>query len=327
MSDGQDLELLKQTKELRDRLLESVHRRIVGQESALEGLLVVLLGQGHGLITGVPGLGKTLMIRTLADAMDLGFSRIQFTPDLMPSDVTGTEVIEEDRSTGQRRFKFVQGPVFTNLLLADEVNRTPPKTQAALLQAMQESIVTVMGRTHALDQPFHVFATQNPIEHEGTYPLPEAFLDRFMLSIHMDYPTQSEEEDIVRLDPFQRTVMEKVISQSRLKEAQGLLGRMPVSDHVVQLVVRLARASRPGKDASDLVNEYVSWGTGPRAAQNLLQASKARAALDGEPTPVREHVLKMAIPVLRHRLVLNFRAETDRVQPEDVLADLVKAVG
>lgn len=321
-----DTHRLKRLAALRERLVDTLHQRIVGQDKVLDQILVALLCRGHGMINGVPGLGKTLLVRSLAEVLELKFSRIQFTPDLMPSDVTGTEVIEEDRNTGHRRFKFVPGPVFTNLLLADEVNRTPPKTQAALLQAMQEGHVTVMGQTYPIERPFHVFATQNPIEHEGTYPLPEALLDRFMLSVHIDYPTAEEEGSIVRLDMADLPRLPVVITLEQLREAQDLLSRVPVPDAVVALVVKLTRATRPDKEAPALVSEYVSWGAGPRAAQFLLLAAKARALLDGEPAVLKEHVTQMAVPVLRHRLVLNFRAETERVQSEQLIEALVKHV-
>jgi len=302
-------------------------RRIVGQQSTVDLILVALLSGGHCLLTGVPGLAKTLLVKSLAEAMALGFSRIQFTPDLMPSDITGTEVIQEDRATGRRDFTFVQGPIFGNLVLADEVNRTPPKTQGALLQAMQEGSVTVMGKTYRLDRPFHVLATQNPIEQEGTYPLPEALLDRFMLGVTMDYPSPEEEDRIVRLGRADTAPMEKVIDRGRLLEAQSLMDRVPVGDHVVQFVVRLVRATRPGKGALAFVNEFVSWGAGPRAAQNLMLCAKAFSLLSGKPSPQIEHVKAMALPVLRRRLVLNFRAESERAKVGALISQRRKEVG
>jgi MoxR-like ATPase len=312
---------------LTETLKEHLHRRIVGQEEALDLLLVALLSGGHCLITGVPGLAKTLLVKSVAEAMALHFSRVQFTPDLMPSDITGTEVIEEDRATGRRAFTFVKGPVFTNLLLADEVNRTPPKTQGALLQAMQEYQVTVMGKTYPLVAPFHVLATQNPIEQEGTYPLPEALLDRFMLGITMDYPSQAEEAAVVTLPRRPPAPLPPSVTREQLIQAQALVEEVPVAEHVVQFVVRLVRATRPGPDAATMVNEFVSWGAGPRAAQNLLVAAKARALLSGEPAPRIKDVVRMAAPVLKHRLVLNFKAESERVQEEELLQELVKNVG
>jgi len=320
-------ELLTFIHTLRDKLMEELHRRIIGQEATLDLVLVTLLTRGHSLVTGVPGLAKTLLVKTLAEVLELVFSRVQFTPDLMPSDITGTEVIQEDRKTGRREFTFVRGPVFTNLLLADEINRTPPKTQAALLQAMQEYQVTAMGKTYMLDQPFHVFATQNPIEQEGTFPLPEALLDRFMLSIHMDYPSADEEARIVRMPRLNYPPLAKMAGPSQLSEAQELLTRVPVPDHVVAYVVKLVRASRPGNEAPEFVNEFVTWGAGPRAAQFLLDAAKAWALLMGQPTPSIQDVKEMAAPVLRHRLVLNFRAETEHVHKDKLIAELVKEVG
>jgi MoxR-like ATPase len=328
MTDTHDeKELLAFVHGLRDKLVDELHRRIIGQESTLDLVLVTLLSRGHSLVTGVPGLAKTLLVRTLAEVLELQFGRVQFTPDLMPSDITGTEVIQEDRQTGRRDFVFVRGPVFTNLLLADEINRTPPKTQAALLQAMQEYQVTAMGRTYPLSHPFHVFATQNPIEQEGTYPLPEALLDRFMLSIHMDYPSAEEEAVIVRMPRLSYPPLDKMAGPEQLIQAQSLLDRVPVGDHVVSYVVRLVRSSRPGNEAPDFVNEFVTWGAGPRAAQNLLEAAKAWALLRGNPSPGIEDVKRMAAPVLRHRLVLNFKAETEHVHKDKLIAELVKEIG
>ena len=312
---------------LREKLTGELHRRIIGQQATLDLVVVTLLSRGHSLIVGVPGLAKTLLVKSLAEVLELQFSRVQFTPDLMPSDITGTEVIEEDRSTGRRDFTFVRGPVFCNLLLADEVNRTPPKTQAALLQAMQEFQVTAMGKTHSLEEPFHVFATQNPIEQEGTYPLPEALLDRFLLSINMEYPSVEEEADIVRMSPVHGPALEKMANHEQLLEAQRLVNRIPVGDHVVDFVVRLVRATRPGSGAPAFINEFVSWGAGPRAAQNLLAAARAWALLQGSPSPRIEDVTDMAPAVLRHRLVLNFRAETERVDKDKLVAELVKEIG
>ncbi len=327
MADKTQLQQLESVAQLKSRLISEIQKRIVGQAETLELVLVALLCRGHGLITGVPGLAKTLLVRSLAEVMELSFSRIQFTPDLMPSDITGTEVIEEDRTTGRRQFKFVPGPVFANLMLADEVNRTPPKTQAALLQAMQEYQVTAMGRTYPLETPFHIFATQNPIEQEGTYPLPEALLDRFMLSIQMDYPALEEERRIVLQDSNNRAPLEKVVGQKALLEAQQLLSQVPVGDSIADYVVRLVRGTRPVGDAPDFVREYVNWGAGPRAAQNLLITAKARALLDGEPSPQRKHVNAVAPAVLRHRLVLNFRAETERLHADEIIAGVIKHIG
>jgi MoxR-like ATPase len=321
MSAQEERELLDFIHGLSGRIKDSLHRRIVGQEETLDLVLVALLSGGHCLITGVPGLAKTLLVKSLAEVMELHFSRVQFTPDLMPSDITGTEVIEEDRATGRRAFTFVRGPVFANLLLADEVNRTPPKTQGALLQAMQEYQVTVMGKTYPLEAPFHVLATQNPIEQEGTYPLPEALLDRFMLGITMGYPSREEEADVVKLSRRRTDApLDKVVSREHLLQAHDMVDRVPVADHVVDFVVRLVRAP-------NMVNDFVSWGAGPRAAQNLLTAAKASALLAGEPAPRIQDVVRMAFAVLKHRLVLNFRAESERVQEEELIQELVKNVG
>lgn len=311
---------------LRRSVIDQLHKRIVGQQDTIDLVLVSLLSGGHCLLTGVPGLAKTLLVKSLAEVMALDFSRIQFTPDLMPSDITGTEVIQEDRATGRRDFTFVPGPIFGNLILADEVNRTPPKTQGALLQAMQEGQVTVMGKTHRLPPPFHVLATRNPIEQEGTYPLPEALLDRFLLGIDMDYPAPDEEAQIVCMGRGEQVPLERVIDREQLLKAQSLLERVPVGDHVVRFVVKLVRATRPGESAPPFINEFVSWGAGPRAAQNLLVAAKARAVLLGKPSPLVEHVVAMAPAVLKHRLVLNFRAETERVREEELIAQLIKEV-
>ncbi len=327
MGEMNDRELVEFVAEVSGRIRGQLQRRIVGQDATLELVLVALLSGGHCLITGVPGLAKTLLVKSLAEVTELGFSRVQFTPDLMPSDITGTEVIEEDRATGRRAFTFVRGPVFTNLLLADEVNRTPPKTQGALLQAMQELQVTVMGKTYPLEPPFHVLATQNPIEQEGTYPLPEALLDRFMLNIRMDYPSVDEERRIVRMPRIDMAPLDRVVSKDRLLEAQALVDRVPVGDHVAEFVVKLVRATRPGPGAPDYVNEFILWGAGPRAAQNLLVASKARALLLGSPTPRVEDAAHIAAAVLKHRLVMTFKAETERVEPDEILKQLVKEVG
>ena len=327
MESHNDENLLQSIAGLQTRINEQLHKRIIGQENTLDLLLVALLSGGHCLVTGVPGLAKTLLVKSLAEAMELNFSRVQFTPDLMPSDITGTEVIEEDRATGRRAFSFVKGPIFTGLLLADEVNRTPPKTQGALLQAMQEYQVTVMGKTYPIEPPFHVLATQNPIEQEGTYPLPEALLDRFLLGINMEYPSREEEASIVRLRRTDQPTLEAIVKRSELLEAQDMVDRVPVADHVVDFVVRLVRATRPGPDAPAFINDFLSWGAGPRAAQNLLTSAKARALLEGQPSPRVEHVVAMATAVLNHRLVLNFRAESERVQEEQIINELVKSIG
>jgi MoxR-like ATPase len=287
----------------------------------VEQLLGAVLAGGHALLVGVPGLAKTLLVRTVAEALDLEFSRVQFTPDLMPSDITGTELLEEDAATGRRTFRFVRGPVFGNIVLADEINRAPPKTQAALLQAMQEHAVTAGGATHRLPEPFFVLATQNPIEQEGTYPLPEAQLDRFLVQLRVGYPSREEEEEIVRATTGESAGrVAPVLGAERLAALQRLVRRLPVGPTVVRYAVRLARSTRPDDpEASAQVKKYVSWGAGPRASQALVLAAKARAAMDGRATPDLDDVRAVALPVLRHRLVLGYPAEADGVGPEQLL--------
>ncbi|MDH3291645.1 MAG: AAA family ATPase [Gemmatimonadota bacterium] len=324
LRDDRDVELLHRLGEAKARLLEQVRRRIVGQDEVLHGILTAIASGGHALLMGVPGLGKTLMVSTIADALDLAFSRIQFTPDLMPSDITGTEIIEEDSSTGKRTFRFVQGPIFANIILADEVNRTPPKTQAALLQAMQEHEVTAAGQTYQLPAPFFVLATQNPIEQEGTYPLPEAQLDRFMLEIAVRYPDRSEEERIVETTTGDRTsIVEAVLHAQDLLDIQHLVRRIPAPKPVVRAAVTLARMTRPDDEAPDFIREYVSWGAGPRASQYLVLGAKARAALDGRPIADLDDVQSVALSVLRHRVVVNFAAEAAGRSAESVCQELV----
>ena len=308
------------------RLREAVGQVIIGQEAIVEGVFLSMLSRGHCLLVGVPGLAKTLLIQTLASAVDLDFSRIQFTPDLMPGDITGTEVIEEDPDTGRRRFRFVKGPVFANVILADEVNRTPPKTQAALLEAMQEHRVTAAGETFPLQEPFFVLATQNPIEQEGTYPLPEAQLDRFMLNLWLDYPSFEDEVSVVRSTTgAKRADVRPVIGREEFLAYQQLVRHVPVADSVIEHAVRLAARTRPGRDGSpDFVNEFLAYGAGPRASQYLVLGAKARALLDGRHTPLREDVDALAVPVLRHRIVTSFAAEADGVTPVDVIERLLK---
>jgi MoxR-like ATPase len=321
-----DVELLEQLAEARARVERELAKQVVGQKEVIEVLLVAVLAGGHALLVGVPGLAKTLLVSSLARSLDLEFSRIQFTPDLMPSDITGTEIIEENVSTGRRTFRFVPGPIFANVVLADEINRTPPKTQAALLQAMQEMEVTAGGETYPLERPFFVLATQNPIEQEGTYPLPEAQLDRFMLEARITYPSQQEEEEVAsRTTTDQMELVVPVMSAAEILEFQGLVRRVPVAPSLIKLAVRLCRASRPEADeAPDFIRRWVNWGVGPRGTQHLVLAAKARAALDGRPTPDYEDVRAVAVPVLRHRLVTNFEAEADGQAPEDVLRQLLE---
>jgi MoxR-like ATPase len=321
-----DLALLRRVARVSDSLRAQIARRIVGQEAIVDGLLTALLADGHVLLVGVPGLAKTLLVSTLAEALDLGFSRIQFTPDLMPTDITGTEVIEEDRSSGRRVFRFVRGPVFANVVLADEINRTPPKTQAALLQAMQERAVTAAGDTYDLDRPFFVLATQNPIEQEGTYPLPEAQLDRFMMELVIEYPSRDEEVAIAtRTTGAEVPRVEAVLSARELVRLQGLVRRVPAPPSLVEFAVRLARATRPSDaEAPTVTREYVSWGAGPRASQFLVLGAKARAASRGEPVPTLDDVRGVAPSVLAHRVVPNFQAEADGRTARDVIAELLR---
>ncbi|MCL4304813.1 MoxR family ATPase [bacterium] len=320
-----DLDALKQLKDSRDVMLKEVGKVIVGQEQIIEQLMMTLLARGHCLLVGVPGLAKTLLISTMARMLDLKFSRIQFTPDLMPSDITGTEIAEEDRSTGRRSFKFIKGPVFANIVLADEINRTPPKTQAALLQAMQEHEVTAAGETYKLEEPFFVLATQNPIEQEGTYPLPEAQLDRFMFNLWVDYPSLKEEELIVKSTTSAVThSVSKVLNAGQIASLQDLVRRVPVADNVVEYAVKLVRKTRPNSDeAPKFIKDYVSWGCGPRASQYLILGAKTRAALNGRPTPEIDDVRAVALPVLRHRLVPNFTAEADGMRAEHLVEKLL----
>jgi MoxR-like ATPase len=324
-SDERDLELLERLAGARRHLVDQVRRRIVGQQEVIDGILTAILAAGHALLVGVPGLAKTLIVSTVAEALDLEFARIQFTPDLMPGDITGTEIIEEDRTSGKRAFRFVHGPVFANVVLADEINRTPPKTQAALLQAMQEHAVTTAGTTYALPEPFFVLATQNPIEQEGTYPLPEAQLDRFMLELRVPYPSRDEEERIVveTTGDASRSV-QAVLGAAELRDMQRLVRRIPVSRQVVQSAVRLARATRPNEaEAAPLVNEYVAWGAGPRASQFLVLGAKAQAAMDGRPIADLDDVRRVALAVLRHRLVVNFAAEAAGRSATDICSELI----
>ena len=319
--DTRDVQLLSELANARRSLVDQIGRRIVGQKEVVENLVAALLSGGHALLVGVPGLAKTLLVRTLADALDLSFSRNQFTPDLMPSDITGTELLEEDHATGRRVFKYVKGPVFANAVLADEINRAPPKTQAALLQAMQEHAVTAAGRTHPLPEPFFVLATQNPIEQEGTYPLPEAQLDRFMFELRVGYPTADEEEHVVATTTSDtEATITPVLDAAQLIALQHLVRRLPAPPTVVRYAVGLARSTRPdAKEASPDVRKYVSWGAGPRASQYLVLGAKARAAMDGRAVPDLDDVRSVAHVVLRHRLVMNFQGEAEGMTPERLI--------
>ncbi|MEE8452239.1 MAG: MoxR family ATPase [Thermoguttaceae bacterium] len=303
---------------------EELQKIIVGQSDVIEQIFAAIFTRGHCLLVGVPGLAKTLMVSTLAQILDIRFKRIQFTPDLMPSDITGTNVLEEDEK-GRRNFRFVEGPIFTNILLADEINRTPPKTQAALLQAMQEREVTVGQTTYPLPEPFFVIATQNPIEQEGTYPLPEAQLDRFMFDIKVDYPSAEEEERILATTTRSEKVeIHKVLSGKAITNLQGLVSKVAVSEYIIQYVSRLVRATRPKDDsAPEFVSELVDWGAGPRAGQFLIQGGKALAAMDGRFSVAVEDVRKIAIPVLRHRISTNFQAQAEGMSNEDLIDRLI----
>ncbi|MBI3983179.1 MAG: MoxR family ATPase [Gemmatimonadetes bacterium] len=320
-----DVELLDRLAQARRDLLDQVRHRIIGQQDVLEGILTAIVSGGHALLVGVPGLAKTLMVQTIAESLALKFHRIQFTPDLMPGDITGTEIIEEDLTTGRRSFRFVHGPVFANIVLGDEINRTPPKTQAALLQAMQEHEVTVAGNTYALPRPFFVLATQNPIEQEGTYPLPEAQLDRFMLELQVPYPDRDQEERIVEETTGDEDhPVRAVLKADDLMEMQHLVRRIPAPKVVVRAAVSLARMTRPPDPASPaFVREYVSWGAGPRASQFLVLGAKARAALDGRPMADLDDLRNVALSVLRHRVVANFAAEAAGRSADDVCQELV----
>jgi MoxR-like ATPase len=326
LDDARDLELLKKLGQARKNMLDQIGRRIIGQVEVIENLVCAILAGGHVIIVGVPGLAKTLLIQTVSEALDLQFSRIQFTPDLMPGDITGTELLEEDHATGRRVFKFVKGPVFANVVLADEINRAPPKTQSALLQAMQERTVTVAGQTHRLPAPFFVLATQNPIEQEATYPLPEAQLDRFMFELRIGYPSFEEEERIVTSTTGAHEArVEPVLSGDEVLELQQLVRRMPAPPTIVNYCVRLARATRPHEaDALPDVRKYLNYGTGPRASQYLVLGAKARAAMDGRAVPDIDDVRSIAMSVLRHRMVMNFQAEAEGFGPDKVVAEVLE---
>jgi len=321
-----DLQAVERLNQARERIVAELRKAIVGQDAVIEELLTALFSGGHVLLVGVPGLAKTLLISSLARVLDLEFNRIQFTPDLMPSDITGTDILEEDSTTGHRSMRFIKGPVFANVVLADEINRTPPKTQAALLQAMQEKEVTAGGQTYRLELPFFVLATQNPIELEGTYPLPEAQLDRFMFNVRVDYPSASEEEQIVASTTSAYVpVLERVLGAADILELQQLVRRVPVSEHVVRYAVRLARSTRGGEGAPAFVKQWVSWGAGPRASQFLVLGAKTRAVLHGRYAPGIEDVRAIAPAVLRHRVVTNFTAEAEGIKPDRIVADLIAA--
>ena len=329
MLQDNDVQAVEKLNEAYRLITEQLGRVIVGQHRVIEELLVAMFARGHCLLVGVPGLAKTLMIRTLADSLTLAFSRIQFTPDLMPSDITGTEMIQEDKVTGTRQLKFLKGPIFANVILADEINRTPPKTQAALLEAMQEHQLTIGGTRHKLSEPFFVLATQNPIEQEGTYPLPEAQLDRFMFNTFVDYPSEEEELEIVKRTTADVTAeVTPTLTAEEIIALQRIVRRVPLADHVARGALALARLTRPtAKDAPDFIREYVSWGAGPRASQYLVLGAKARAVLNGRYYVAGEDVRAVAYPVLRHRIVTNFNAEAEGVKTDDIVRRLIEHVG
>ena len=322
-----DRAAIERLKESHERIRSEIHKVIVGQERVVEELLLAIFSQGHCILEGVPGLAKTLLVSTLARALSLSFHRIQFTPDLMPADITGTEVIEENRSTGEREIKFIRGPVFANVILADEINRTPPKTQAALLESMQERQVTVAGERHDLPSPFFVLATQNPIEQEGTYPLPEAQQDRFMFKIQVSYPAWDEEREVVKTTTSDRDVeITPVLGAEDMLACQRAVRRVPVADHVVEYAMRLVRQTRVGEPGiPDFIKENVSWGAGPRACQFLVLGAKARAALAGRNAANTDDIRAVAGPVLRHRILTNFAAESAGITPDKLIERILES--
>ena len=314
-----DIKAVEALQQKYSELKAAIGQVIVGQHEVVEGAIISILCNGHSLLVGVPGLAKTLLVNTIAQVLDLGFKRIQFTPDLMPSDITGAEILDEHRN-----FKFIQGPLFSNIILADEINRTPPKTQAALLESMQERQITIAGVVHKLPAPFFVLATQNPIEQEGTYPLPEAQLDRFMFNIWLDYPTFQEELDVVKNTTSDKKIaLPKVMSGEEIIYFQGLVRRVPVTDNVMEYAVRLVHKTRPNEQGSDIARNYISWGAGPRASQNLIMGAKCYALLHGKFSPDIEDVKAVALPILRHRLVRNYKAEAEGLKIEDIIAKLL----
>jgi len=321
-----DIKVVKELQEAKECIKAEVSKVIIGQNKVIEELLIALISGGHCLIIGVPGLAKTLLVSTISQVLSLKFNRIQFTPDLMPSDITGTDILEVDSESGKRSFRFIKGPIFANVVLADEINRTPPKTQAAMLQAMQEHEVTAGGVTYKLEQPFFVLGTQNPIEQEGTYPLPEAQLDRFMFNVLIDYPEQQEEIEIAKTSPgSMRYDLKKVIDRKRIIALQELVRRVPVSDSLLGYAVRLVSLSRPGSvDAPEFVKEWVSWGASPRATQYLILAAKTHAILDGRYTPGIKDIKEIVAPVLRHRIITNFNAEAEGVTTDRIIQLLLE---
>lgn len=327
MEKDSDVKIVGKLVEARKSIIEQLRNVIVGQQEVIDQLLISLFSKGHCLIVGVPGLAKTLIVSTISQILDLQFSRIQFTPDLMPSDITGTEVIQENISTGERSFKFIKGPVFANIILADEINRTPPKTQSALLQAMQECKVTVAGQTYPVPNPFFVLATQNPIEQEGTYPLPEAQLDRFFFQINIDYPSEDDEKEIIRKTTgMYLPEIKSMLSSKEILVLQEIVRKVPVSDYVADYVVKLVSETRPKNSSLDFIKKWINWGASPRASQNFILAGKSKAVLDGRYTVSIEDIISVAYPVLRHRLILNYTAEAEGLTTEDIIKKLLENV-
>ncbi|MCC6573252.1 MAG: MoxR family ATPase [Planctomycetes bacterium] len=328
MSDNDDLKVVQELRGAHDQIVKELHKVVVGQDQVIEELMIAIFARGHALLVGVPGLAKTLLIRTLADTMSLKFSRIQFTPDLMPSDITGTEVLQEDRTTGKREFRFLPGPIFANIILADEINRTPPKTQAALLEAMQEHQVTAGGKRHTLEQPFFVLATQNPIEQEGTYPLPEAQQDRFMFNIWVDYPNEEEELMVMKMTTASyKGEVKHVLDGNAIMRLQELVRKVPISEHVIKYAMQFSRMTRLNNpQAPDFIKKYVAWGAGPRASQFLILGAKARAVLNGRFYASGEDIRAVAHPVLRHRIIPNFSAEAEGITSDVIIDKLIETI-
>ncbi len=323
-----DVAAVQKLGQARQRMVEELRKRIVGMDEVIDEVVVAIFSRGHALLEGVPGLAKTLLISSVARSLSLSFHRIQFTPDLMPSDITGTEILQDDPETGKRQFMFAKGPIFSNIVLADEINRTPPKTQAALLEAMQEKMVTARGEDHSLDLPFFVLATQNPLEQEGTYALPEAQLDRFMFKIHVEYPSYEEEVEVIHsVTGGKAEQISPVLDKEEILAIQDLITRVPVADYIVRYTASLVRATRPAEEvAPDFIKDWISWGCGPRASINLVTAAKARAVLDGRFNVAIEDIQKLALPVIRHRLGLNFAAMSDGISTDDVVTRLLATV-
>ena len=321
-----NVKLLNNLANDKDKFYKEIEKVIIGQKNSIEHILIAILCKGHILLEGVPGLGKTLIIKTISNVLNLNFNRIQFTPDLMPSDITGSEIITQDNKTGDRSFKFVKGPIFSNIILADEINRTPPKTQAALLEAMQENKVTIGGTTYKIDSPLFVMATQNPIEQEGTYPLPEAQLDRFMFNIVIDYPSFEEEINVVKYNTTSSDInLGTIIDKDNLLEYQKLVLNVPVSDNLIDYAVKFVHNTRPNnKDAPEITKKYINWGAGPRASSFLILAAKAKAVLSNRPTPEIEDLVSVIKPVLRHRIIPNFNAEAEGLKSDSIIDELLK---